>query len=117
MKRFLIPLSLMSVCSIIMLLALSILAFIFKWKADTALVGITVIYIVAGFLGGCSRKRLSYEISISKKLFEGAVIGTMFMVFLIVVSFFIIENEIVFSSRLFMIWLLIVGSSARGRIV
>ena len=117
MKKILIPLSLMSVYSIILLFVLSVFSYIFKWKADTALVGITIIYIVVGFLGGCSRKHFSYATGVFKKLLEGALIGTMFMVLLMMVSFFVIGNEIVFSSRFFLIWMLVVGSVSLGRIL
>lgn len=117
MKRIMIPLGVMSVCSVVFLLLLSILTYIFKWKADTALIGITLIYILAGFTGGCCKKRISYEISIAKKLLEGVWIGSLFMVLLFVVSILGMGNGIVFGSRLFMIWMIVIGSTALGRIL
>lgn len=117
MKRFFVSLSLMSISSIILLFTLSVLVYIFKWKADTALVGITIIYIVVGFLGGYSRKKHFYETSIVKKLLEGVFVGTLFMAFLLLVSFFILENGIILGSRFFMIWMLVVGSAALGIIL
>ena len=100
-----------------LLLVLSVLAYLFRWKADVALIGITIIYIVAGFLGGRCRKHFSYATTIRVKLVEGIIIGSAFMILLGLISFLITENSFVIGSRFLMIWMLIVGSAALGRIM
>lgn len=117
MKQIVMPLLLMSFVSVILLLGLSALTYIFKWQADTALVGITLTYIVAGFVGGRSRKKLSEEITIGKKLLEGIFLGTLFMFLLWLLSMVIVQNQFELSSRFLMIWMLLIGSVSLGRIL
>lgn len=117
MKKMLMLLGVMGGSALILLFALSVLAYLFRWKADTALIGITIIYIVAGFLGGRCKKHFSYETKIIVKLWEGIITGSVFMLLLGVISFGVIGNPLVFGSRFFMIWMIIVGSAALGRIL
>ncbi len=117
MKQILIPLFVMGMVSVLMLIGLSVLTYIFKWQADTALVGITFIYIVTGFIGGHVRKNFSYETNMGKKLIEGIVLGAIFVAVLVFLSFFVIDIPFEFSGRFLMIWMLLSGSAALGRIL
>jgi len=117
LKRMLSVLALMGGFSIVLLLGLSVLTYIFKWKADTALVGITFCYIAVGFFGGKVKAIWSYETGVGRKLIDGLVIGNLFMLCLLAVSTFLIVNEFLLESRFFMIWMLIMGSTALGRIL
>ena len=117
MKKLLSVLVLMSGFSIVLLLGLSVLTYIFKWKADIALVGITFCYIAVGFFGGKVKAIWSYEISVGRKIIDGLFIGTLYMLGLLAVSTFLIGNEFVVESRFFMIWMLIMGSATLGRIL
>lgn len=117
MKQMVIPLLSMSFMSALFLLGLSVLAYILKWQADIVLVGITFTYITIGFIGGKVRKRFSYETNIGKKLMEGIMLGTIFMLLLVVLSLFVMDIPFSFTTRFLMIWMLIVGSTALGRVL
>lgn len=117
MKKYLFPLVIMCFFSVGLLIGLSVLTYIFKWKADQALIGITFVYIAAGFIGGKANKRMSYEMSMGRKLIDGFAIGTVFVFLLLLLSFLFIEQEFTFGSRFITIWLLMAGSAALGRIL
>jgi len=116
-RGYVITVMIMCFISIIVLLGLSVLTYIFKWQADAALIGITLVYIVSGFAGGRVRKRFSDETNIGKKLLEGLFLGTLFMFVLSILSVIIMRNEFDISSRFLMIWMLLAGSAALGRIL
>ncbi len=116
-KQILKSIFIMSFVSVLMLLVLSVLTYALKWKADAALIGITLTYILTGFVGGKVKKRMSYEMNMLKKLFEGFVIGTIFMLLLVLLSVVVTDSSFVISERFFMIWMLITGSAALGRIL
>lgn len=117
MKKYMISIGFMGVCSIILIVLLSVMTYIWKWKADIVLIGITWIYILVGFLGGRCKKRLSDEENIGKKLLEGVMVGSVFAILLFVISVFVLKMDISFNSRSFMILLIIFGSSSLGRIL
>ena len=117
MKKMVFTFFGMGATSLFLLLFLSILTYTLKWKADTVLIGITFIYIVTGLVGGKIKARMSYDTGIGRKLLDGIWLGNLFMVILIVISYFVMKNEIAFESRFITIWLLMVGSTALGRIL
>ena len=117
MKKYSIPLIIMCIVSILMLLAVSLLAYLYKWQADKALIGITVTYILAGTAGGAGLKKSSVTKDIGKKLLEGILLGSIFMIFLIGLSFVITDNVFQISGRFLVIWMLIMGSASIGRIL
>ena len=116
-KQIVIPIAIMILTALILLLLVSLLSYIYKWQADKALVGITITYIVAGFAGGIAKKKLSDETDITKRLIEGIVLGSLFMLLLIGSSILFTENSFAVSGRFVMIWMLLVGSSCLGRIL
>lgn len=117
MRQIAVSLVTMGVVSLLMLLGLSVLSYIYKWQADKALVGITLTYIVAGFAGGKVIRRLSEELDMGKRLVEGILLGSAFMVLLILISLLATENSFGISGRFLMIWMLLVGSVCLGRIL
>ena len=116
-KQIVIPIVAMILTAAIMLFAVSILSYIYKWQADKALVGITITYIATGFIGGVIKKKVSDETDITKRLLEGIVLGSVFMFLLIGGSILFTENSLAISSRFLMIWMLITGSASLGRIL
>ena len=116
-KKMMIPLLIMVLVAVIMLIGLSVLTYIYKWQADKALMGITITYIVAGFIGGMGQRRLSDTKDMSKKLLEGIFLGLIFIGLLVVVSLLVTDHGWKFSSRFLMIWMLITGSACLGRIL
>lgn len=117
MKKYIIPILIMSVVSILMLLAVSVLAYIYKWQADKALIGITGTYILAGLAGGLGLRRVSSIKDMSRKLLESILLGIIFMVLLIIFSLIMTDNAFQISGRFLLIWMLITGSASLGRIL
>lgn len=117
MKKYIIPILIMSVVSILMLLAVSVLAYIYKWQADKALIGITGTYILAGLAGGLGLRRVSFTKDMGKKLLEGILLGSSFMILSVVASVFITDISPEVSGRFLLIWMLITGSASLGRIL
>lgn len=107
----------MNVVAIIMLLAVSTLAYIYKWQADKALIGITGTYILAGVAGGLGLKRTSLTKDVGKKMFESFFLGTLFMVLLVLLSLLVTDNGFQLSGRFLLIWMLLTGSVSLGRIL
>lgn len=116
-KKNLVPVLIMLLVSVVLLLVLSLLTYIYKWQADKALLGITITYILVGFFGGKIQKRLSQTTDMSRKLVEGIILGIIFIGLLLCISLFVIEKEWSFTSRFFMVGMLITGSVCLGRIL
>lgn len=116
-KKIGIPLVIMVMMSVIMLLVVSTLTFLFRWKADKALLGIIFTYIVVGVIGGKSQKRLSETTRIKEKILEGICLSAYFIGVLVVFSFVLLEKGESFSTRFFMTGILIIGSTCLGRIL
>ena len=109
-KKYCIAIGVMLVVSIVSLLVLSTLTYLFKWQADKAMIGIIVTYVLAGFAGGiCLRNEI--QIGDRRRLIEALIIGTAYMLLLLLLSCFIFQIPFRFSIQLIMIWLLIVLSS------
>ena len=107
MKKYIISLSVMMLVSIISLVLVSALTYLFKWQADKAMIGIIVTYIVAGFFGGiCLR---------CKRKIAGAIaLGTSYMFLSVVCAYMGFGISFDFSKRCLLIWLLITCSSFAG---
>ena len=118
--------------SLLVLLIVSLLTYGLQWQADKAMFGITFTYIIAGFAGGLSMKWLpklwkrrrieavqpeDENIGAGEKMLESLVAGTVFMVLLVILSVIFAVDEIQISSRFFLIWMLLTGSTALGRIL
>ncbi len=123
LKRILVSLGIMVFLSLLLLLVLSGMTYIWKWQADKALAGITIIYILAGYVGGFSLKRMTskelyqQEISIGRKMLQGILLGSLFLAVLVLLSLLFVEIPFALSSRFLMIWMLLVGSASLGRII
>lgn len=117
LTKWIVPLFVMTVISMLMLIGVSMLAYIYKWYADKALIGITLTYIVAGFIGGKVLNRLSEVKDMNKKLLESILLSVLAMALLVLFSLLVTENEFGISSRFLMIWMLITGSASLGRIL
>ncbi len=121
--KWMLSVLVMTLVSVICLLVLSVLTYMYKWQADKALMGITVTYILAGFIGGyvqhflknkaCDRE----EYSIGQKMLDGIGVGGIFLFFMILISIFVVQNPFVISSRFLMIGMLLIGSACLGRLL
>lgn len=122
----------MGITSCISLLVVSLLTYWLHWQADTAMLGITVTYILSGFLGGCSlrwkhllKKKQNMEkvgvlteiSNLTGKLQEAILVGTLFMGILLLLSVLYIGSDFSVSTRLLTVWLLLIGSASLGRVL
>ena len=114
----------MGIVAVISLFCLSLLTYYWKWNADKAEIGIILTYILAGFFGGrflkrCwKRKQEHTEISIShgQKIMDAVLLGTVFVVILVFLSMLSCGSAFSVSTRLFVVWFLVMGSACLGRI-
>ena len=114
----------MGIVAVISLFCLSLLTYYWKWTADKAEIGIILTYILAGFFGGrflkrCwKRKQEHTEISIShgQKIMDAVLLGTVFVVILVFLSMLSCRSDFTISTRLFIVWFLVMGSACLGRV-
>lgn len=118
MKKMLITLILMTIFSLACLVIVSTFTHTYKWQADKALIGITVTYILTGFVGGLIQKQQNKEEkSMGRKMLQAILLSIIFMTILIAASIFIMKIPFELSSRFLMIFMLLVGSTCLGRIL
>lgn len=120
----------MSITAVLCLVIVSFFTYYFKWQADTAQIGITLTYILAGLVGGfflkwypkwkekgqdsiVQEQRLSY--GFGQKMREAFLIGTLFMLILLGISILGLGNTFTFSKKVWIIWMLLAGSCCIGR--
>ena len=111
----------MGLMSFFLLICIGILTYFFKWRADTVLLFITVVYVLTGFTGGITHRKLCPQNEKYNELFQkigwGIVVGSMYVILLLAISVFGLKNETFDSGRIFLIWFLIVGSASIGELV
>ena len=124
LKNYIVAIGVMIVTAMVSLLAVSTLTYLFKWQADKAMIGIIVTYILVGFAGGfvfkwVSRKQNAEErkVGVLQKALEAFSLSSVFMLLMIVLSTFVIQNPLEISGRLLMIWGLMTSSCFLGRIL
>ncbi len=122
-RSFVIAIISMLLVSLIALLVVSTLTYLFKWQADKAMVGIITTYILAGLAGGFCMKRIEKKqysnpkIGIGRKTIEALVLSNIFLLLIFVLSVFVLQNSFEISNRSLMIWGLLVSSTFLGRIL
>lgn len=117
-RNLIITIIIMSIVSILCLLGVSAFSYTYKWKADKALMGITLTYILTGFAGGVVQKIINKEpMKMGRKMIEGILISSFFMGILLGVSVIVFQQPYQITSRFLMIWMLLVGSTCLGRIL
>lgn len=122
-RSFVIAIISMLLVSLIALLVVSTLTYLFKWQADKAMVGIIATYILAGLEGGFCMKHIEKKqfsnpkIGIGRKTIEALVLSNIFLLLIFVLSVFVLQNSFEISNRSLMIWGLLVSSTFLGRIL
>lgn len=123
-KKYIVAIVFMFMISIAMLLIVTTLTYAFKWQADKAMIGIVVTYILAGLAGGiCLRYFGKKEYvapqknKIAKKALEALILSNIFLLLLLMLSVFGLQNSFGFSGRFFMIWVLLFGATFLGRVL
>lgn len=112
-KRYIICVSIMVLVSMVLLVVLTTLTYIFKWQADKAMVGIIVTYVMAGVAGGVYLRKTEKG-TLRKKLLVSLMASALFIMILEIPSFLIVRNEFLFSGRFLLVWLLITCSVFGG---
>ena len=109
-KRYFSTVMLMLLISLLAIVLLGTLTYLFKWQSDKARIGIVVTYILAGSVGGfCLRDKI--QIEWIKRVKMAVTIGTAYIFVLWLVSYFVIRIPYKFSMEFILIWLIVVCSS------
>lgn len=122
-RKYVMVLGSMVVVSIVGLLVVSLLTYLFKWQADKAMIGIIVTYILVGIAGGVTFGKLDKKEGIlnekkrGKKIIQAGILTSVYLIFLIVGSVFLFENTLEFSKQTLLIMFLELGSVYMGRIL
>ena len=109
-KKYVVSLCVMIAVSILLLVVVSTLTYAFKWKANKAMIGIIVTYILAGGAGGLCMRNVMYKDS-GKRVKEAVTLATTYIFFLWIISYFVAQIPFQFSFEFIMIWILVVCSS------
>ncbi len=130
-RRMIVSILMMFLTSLFTLGGLSVLVERLDWYAEAALVGITFVYVLAGFSGGLSFgvfdkdteavHMYSGNAALYIKLMKGILIGCIFMLFLLGTSLGIRQesasNLSLETDRILPVWLLVSCSSGFGAIL
>lgn len=123
-RVYIIACILMLITVLVALAVLSSFIYLLKWKADMAMAGIIVIYILSGFVGGKAfgwiRQRQMKEkgqMSVREKGIEALLLSSIFLCILMFISIFILRIPFGISVRFLLIVLLFAGSCFVGRIL
>ena len=122
----------MAVVSALCLLGLSVLVFALEWQAQKAMIGIMVTYVLSGIGGGlamrwyenwekrCQSSRGIIDenlVSVKEKVIEALCSSTFFTIILLILSLIMKMNGDIEFGRLFLVWMLLSGSTALVRIL
>ena len=117
-KQIIFLIFIMLVMSFICLGILSVLTYEYKWQADKALVGITLTYILVGFIGGMLQRIMNKETkTMGGKMREAILLSAIFLAILVGISTVFLQTPFAISSRIFMICILLTGSTCLGRVM
>lgn len=114
-KSFLLSLFTMGMVSVLSLLLLSALTYIYKWQASQAMAGIILTYIVAGILGGVVYGVLKHGCpSLRERIVEGGILGGIYVGLLFVLAIAVSDGAPLEYNRWLSIVLLVVCSTIFG---
>ena len=109
-KKYVVSLCVMIAVSILLLVVVSTLTYVFKWKANKAMIGIIVTYVLAGGAGGLCMRKVMHKDS-RKRVKEAVTLATTYIFFLWIISYFVAQIPFKFSFEFILIWILVVCSS------
>ena len=108
-KKYIFTVFFMLVISMVSLLFVSALTYLFKWQSDKANIGIIVTYVIAGAAGGlCLRDR--NQKSIQRKLIQALIVSMMYLFIILVSSILFMEEPFGLSHRVWLIYFLVTSS-------
>lgn len=124
-KTTLLSVIIMGIVSSSALVILSVFTYLFKWQAPQAQLGITLTYIISGFLGGFlpsvigesgkNKKEVkNTENSMKTTLMKSVTQSTIYMSILLLISILISKSESWDIGQIVLIWILLVCSNALG---
>lgn len=111
-KNYVISLILMGVVSLLWLLGLSLFTYVCKWQAEQTMIGIMSAYVLSGFLGGMTEGKL--QKADTARIKRGFLLGTGYMLCLLLLSLWVLKEVRWDLLRLVMIWIMLVSSSILG---
>ena len=123
-KTTLFAVIIMGITSAIALVILSVFTYLLKWQAPQARVGITLTYIISGFLGGflsciIGGRRKKKEVKNTENstkitLIKGTTQGAIYMAVLLSISILLSANENWDMVQILLVWILLTASSTLG---
>ena len=121
-KNILLSVVIMGILSMITLVILSVFTYDLKWQASQAQVGLTLTYIISGFVGGflsCivrgdRKKKKHEENSLKNALSYGMTLGTIYMAVLLSISILISANTNWDMGLILLRWILLSTSCVLG---
>lgn len=114
-KSFLLSLFTMGIVSVLGLLLLSALTYLYKWQASQAMIGITLTYIITGILGGVVYGVLKHGCpSLRERIVEGGILGGVYVALLFVLAMALADGHSIEYKRWFSMVILVVCSTIFG---
>jgi D-alanyl-lipoteichoic acid acyltransferase DltB (MBOAT superfamily) len=124
-KNTLLSVIIMGITSAATLVILSVFTYLFKWQAPQAQLGITLTYIISGFLGGFllsvidKNRKTEKEVGNTEHIMKNTLItgitqGAIYMAILLSISILISANESWDIGQIVLIWILLVCSNTLG---
>ena len=112
-RKYVVSLCVMLIVSMVLLVLVSVLTYVFKWQADKVMIGMIVTYVCAGVAGGVSLKKIQQR-KLKGRILDAFIMTAFFTVTLILLSRLLNLNAGLFSERFLLICLLIAGGSFIG---
>lgn len=123
-KNTLFAVIIMGITSAATLVILSVFTYLFRWQAPQAQVGITLTYIISGFLGGVlpsmiGERRKKKEVKNTENstkitLIKGTTQSAIYMAVLLSISILLSANEHWDMVQILLVWILLTASSTLG---
>jgi len=123
-KTTLFAVIIMGITSAATLVILSVFTYLFRWQAPQAQVGITLTYIISGFLGGflsciIGGRRKKKEVKNTENstkitLIKGTTQSAIYMAVLLSISILLSANENWDMVQILLVWILLTASSTLG---
>lgn len=124
-KNMIIALILMGVLTVLLLALIGIVTYYLGLQADESMLMITMVYILVGVFGGVAysfleriqMKRSIVQLGLPQRILRGVILGSVYMLILLLLTFWVIGENVEDWLRLGLLWLMVCGSCILGNIV
>ena len=106
-KKYIAALGVMWMVSIVSLVIVGLLTYLFKWQADKAMIGIILTYVLAGFVGG-------FFMGGKRTILGASVLGTIYVFLSVILAYMVFQISFKFTTSFLLICTIIVCSCFVG---